>query len=73
MVIYFDEINKQFRYEPNYVAQRMITSILNKDKEVLVAILLHKVAIWIRFFFPNLFFWFMSKRAKKTFDKKYQG
>ena len=64
---------KKIRYEPNYVAQRMITSILNKDKEVLVAILLHKVAIWIRFFFPNLFFWFMSNRAKKTFDKKYQG
>ena len=59
-------------FDPNDVARRMINSILNRDREVLVAILLHRVAIWLRFFFPNVFAWFMYKRAKSTYDKKFQ-
>lgn len=59
-------------FDPNDVARRMINSILNRDREVLVAILLHRVAIWLRFFFPNVFASFMYKRAKSTYDKKFQ-
>jgi dehydrogenase/reductase SDR family protein 7B len=59
-------------FEPNYVARRMIYAILRGDKEVLVAVLLHRLAIWLRFFTPNLFFWAMKLRAKKTYDKKFQ-
>lgn len=43
-------------FSSNYVAQEMINAIVNKEKEVLVAILLHRIAIWLRFFFPNIFF-----------------
>lgn len=39
-----------------YVAQVIIDSILNKESEVLIAILLHRAGIWLRFFCPNLFF-----------------
>jgi dehydrogenase/reductase SDR family protein 7B len=59
-------------YQPEYVARVISDSILNRDKEVIVAILLHKFAIWLRFFFPNLFFWAMKIRAKTSEEKKYQ-
>jgi dehydrogenase/reductase SDR family protein 7B len=51
-------------FDPNDVAQIVIDSILNRDKEVLIAIFLHRIAIWARFFIPNIFSAIMSKRAK---------
>lgn len=59
-------------FSPNYVAQIMIDSIINKKNEVLIAILLHRLAIWLRFFMPNVFFQAMFMRAKSTFKKKFQ-
>ncbi len=59
-------------FSPNYVAQIMIDSIINKKNEVLIAILLHRLAIWLRFFMPNVFFQAMFMRAKSTFNKKFQ-
>lgn len=59
-------------FDPNDVARQMINTILRRDKEVMVSVLLHRVAIWIRFFFPNLYFWIMYKRAKKTYENKFQ-
>ena len=58
-------------FDPNYVAQVVIRSILNRDKEVLVAILYHKFAIWLRFFFPNIFAWFLYRRAKKLHSRNF--
>ena len=56
---------------PNFVAKVMIESILKRDQEVLVAIFLHRVAIWLRFFFPNLAAWILRKRAQKIHDKNF--
>lgn len=59
-------------YDPNYVAQVVIRSILNRDKEVLVAILKHRFAIWLRFFCPNLLAKFLDKMAEKRLKKNFQ-
>ena len=59
-------------FEPSYVAKVLIDSVINKDKEVIVAVILHRIVIWIRFFFPNLYFFIMSIRAKGTHKKKFQ-
>ena len=59
-------------FSPNYVAQVMIDSIINRSNEVLINILLHRLAIWLRFFMPNVFFQFMYMRAKSTFKNKFQ-
>lgn len=58
-------------FSPNYVAQVMINSILNRDQEVLVAIFIHRIAIWLRFFFPNLAAWILQKRAQRIQAKNF--
>ena len=59
-------------FSPNYVAQVMIDSIVNNNNEVLIVVLLHRLAIWLRFFMPNLFFQFMYMRAKSNSNEKFQ-
>lgn len=59
-------------YEPKYVAQVIIRSIINRDKEVFCSVLLHRLGVWLRFFFPNVYFWAMYRRAKETLEKKFQ-
>ncbi|CAF0803652.1 unnamed protein product [Brachionus calyciflorus] len=58
-------------FSPNYVAQVVIRSIINRDQEVIVAILLHRVAIWLRFFFPRTAAWVVQKRAQKLYGKNF--
>ena len=59
-------------FAPNYVAQRILRSIVRKDREELITVLLHRVAIWLRFFFPNIYFWAMFIRARQSHDRKFQ-
>jgi len=59
-------------FDPNYVGQVVIDSILTKKKEVMITVLLHRLAIWLRFMFPNLFSWAMYIRAKGTLAKNFQ-
>lgn len=59
-------------FDPNYVGQVVIDSILDRKKEVLIAILLHKIAIFARFFLPNIFAKIMQKRANGMFDRNFQ-
>ncbi len=53
----------RYAYSPNYVANIIIDSILNRDKEVFISVFLHRIAVWIRFFLPNLYHCLMSRRA----------
>ena len=39
-------------FDPNYVGQVVRDSILTRKKEVMIVILLHRIAIWARFFSP---------------------
>ena len=59
-------------FDPNYVGQMVIDSILTRKKEVMITVFLHRFAIWARFMFPNLFAWAMYIRAKGTYEKKFQ-
>lgn len=60
-------------FDPNHVAKVLIYSILKRENEVLVAVFLHRAAIWLRFFMPNLFSSIMYKwAAKKPSDKKFK-
>jgi dehydrogenase/reductase SDR family protein 7B len=59
-------------YEPSYVSHRIMRAIINHEKEVLIAVLFHRMGIWLRFFAPSIYFWVMYLRGKSTFEKKYQ-
>jgi len=59
-------------YEPNYVAQVVIDSILGREKEVFISVFVHRVATWLRFFFPSVYAFVMAMRAKKVFNQKFQ-
>ena len=66
-----DELHKK-GYDPNHVDQIIIKGILEKSKEVMIHPWLPRLAIWLRFFWPNLFFWAMKLRAKKMFANNFQ-
>ena len=58
-------------YSPNYVAQVIINGIYDRKKELFISVLLHRVAVWLRFFSPTLFHYLMLKRAQSKSKSKY--
>lgn len=52
-------------YEPDYVAERIINAIEYREKDVLIAPILQYIAIWLRRFFPMIFFKMMVRRNKR--------
>ncbi|XP_011689663.1 PREDICTED: dehydrogenase/reductase SDR family protein 7-like [Wasmannia auropunctata] len=52
-------------YQPKYVAERILKSVLKQEKEVTIATFAPKCAIILRTLFPSLYFWIMQKRARK--------
>jgi len=52
-------------YQPDYVAQCILKSILYQKKEITIAPFSARAAMVIRTLFPSLFFWIMERRAKK--------
>lgn len=57
-------------YEPKYVAQCVLRSVLKEKKEITIATPSHKCAIMLRTLFPPLFFWIMRRRARNTMKDK---
>ncbi len=55
-----------FSYDAGYVADAVLRSIVNGDREVIVSVWLHRLVIWLRFFMPQVYFWVMAKRAKSN-------
>ncbi|KZC13256.1 Dehydrogenase/reductase SDR family protein 7-like [Dufourea novaeangliae] len=53
-------------YSPEYVAHRILEAILKDEKDVVIATLTPKLAIYLRTLCPTLYFWIMHKRAKKS-------
>lgn len=51
-------------YKPEYVADRILEMVLNKQNELTLATIAPKVAILLRTITPSLYFWLMAKRAK---------
>jgi len=52
-------------YSAEYVASEVIKGILRQDKEIVLAPLMHRVAIVLRAVFPSLYFKIMESRAQK--------
>ncbi|XP_012225368.1 dehydrogenase/reductase SDR family protein 7-like isoform X1 [Linepithema humile] len=52
-------------YQPEYVAECILKSVLKQEKELTIAPFSPRCAIVLRTLFPSLFFWIMQKRAQK--------
>lgn len=52
-------------YEPEYVAECILRSVLKQEKEITIAPFTSKAAIVLRTLFPSLYFYIMKQRAKK--------
>lgn len=58
-------------YSAGFVAEKVVRAVVQKEKEVVVATVAPKVAIFLRHFLPSVYFYIMAKRAKKiAFNKK---
>lgn len=63
--------NTEQGYSASFVAEKIVRAVVQKEKEVVIATALPRIAIFIRHFFPGLYFYIMAKRAKKVgFNKK---
>jgi dehydrogenase/reductase SDR family protein 7B len=52
-------------HSPDYIASKTYRAILNGDSEVVICSLLPRIAIFLRSFCPEIFFWLMASRARK--------
>lgn len=50
-------------------AKRILETLLNEEKDVLICDLQSRVGFWLRFVCPSLYYWVMEKRAFKL-DKE---
>ncbi|XP_014615933.1 PREDICTED: dehydrogenase/reductase SDR family protein 7-like [Polistes canadensis] len=62
--------NTEQGYSPKYVAKKVLKAVLKKEKDEIIAPIIPKCGILIRFLFPSLYFWLMEKRAKKLDKEK---
>lgn len=63
--------NTEQGYSADYVAEKVVKAVVQKEKEVVVATVAPKVAIFLRHFLPGVYFYIMAKRAKKIgFNEK---
>ncbi|KYN36986.1 Dehydrogenase/reductase SDR family protein 7-like protein [Trachymyrmex septentrionalis] len=52
-------------FQPKFVAECILKSVLKQEKEVTIASFSPKCAIVLRTLFPSFYFWIMQKRARK--------
>lgn len=50
---------------PDTCAKKIVQAILNGDNDVVISSLAPRVAIFLRGFWPEFFFWLMARRARK--------
>jgi len=59
-------MNETTAYNLQFIADPTFKAILNGEKEVIIAPLIHKLAIFIRYLMPNTLFYILSRRANKS-------
>jgi len=59
-----DESNQK-GYSAEYVAQETMKAVLKGKKDVLLSPLIPRLAIFLRYLFPGIYFLLMSHRARK--------
>jgi len=52
-------------HSPDYIAKKTYNAIVHGDSDVVICSLLPRVAIFLRSFCPEIFFWLMAGRARK--------
>lgn len=58
-------------YPADFVAEKIVKAVVQKEKEVVIATMLPRIAIFLRHYLPGVYFYIMAKRAKKiVFNKK---
>lgn len=50
---------------PEFVAEKTLKAVLNNEKERLISSTQPRIAIFLRYWFPSLYFYLMSNRARK--------
>lgn len=53
-------------YSAEYVANQIVHSVVAAEPELILAKWDAKIAIFLRAFLPNIYFWIMEKRAMKN-------
>ncbi|CAL8094761.1 unnamed protein product [Orchesella dallaii] len=53
---------------PDVCARKIVDAIVNGDNDVVISSLLPRVAIFLRGFWPDFFFWLMANRARKELN-----
>uniref|UniRef100_A0A0R3RGJ8 Dehydrogenase/reductase SDR family member 7B n=1 Tax=Elaeophora elaphi TaxID=1147741 RepID=A0A0R3RGJ8_9BILA len=60
-----DDPNQTKGFSPSYAAECIINALINRNTELILAPLSHRFAIFLRWFFPALFFYIMYRRGLK--------
>ncbi|XP_049866885.1 dehydrogenase/reductase SDR family protein 7-like [Pectinophora gossypiella] len=51
---------------PEYCAVKIMDSIVNKEKEIIISQFMPKLAVFVRRSMPSFYFWYMARRATKS-------
>uniref|UniRef100_A0A915PJR7 Dehydrogenase/reductase SDR family protein 7-like n=1 Tax=Setaria digitata TaxID=48799 RepID=A0A915PJR7_9BILA len=65
-----DDPNQVKGLNPTYVAECVVNALINRKTELVLAPLSHRFAIFLRWLFPDLFFYIMYRRGLKSKDVK---
>ncbi|MFH4974365.1 hypothetical protein AB6A40_001074 [Gnathostoma spinigerum] len=55
---------------PAYAAKMIYRSLINRETELVLAPLSHRLAIFLRWLYPNLYFWVMHRRSMMQTKKQ---
>ncbi|CAH1953588.1 unnamed protein product [Acanthoscelides obtectus] len=53
-------------YKPEYVAEQIIKAVVEKKNEIVISTIIPKLAVFLRKYWPNIYFILMNQRAKKS-------
>lgn len=56
----------QSGYTPEYIAERVVKAVMEGKKELMIAPIAPRLAIFLRYFWPTLYFWIMERRAQSS-------
>lgn len=52
-------------YSPEYVSERIFKAVANKEKDVIIAPLFHRAAMYTRIFMPVLYFYNVMRYGQR--------
>jgi hypothetical protein len=55
-------------YKPEYVAEKILSAVVECKKELIIAPVIPRLAIMIRTLAPSFYFWIMERKARNSSD-----